>query len=128
MRVLSSILFALMAVVLPMAGVQQYFCTMTMAFVEAAENCPVDEEKSCCEKETHKQSEAPICMTAAKLLPNADLTAPAQIPAIQTDGVFQELFVLADAPEDRFETVFPLRHRGPPDLRRMYVVQRRLLI
>jgi len=117
-----------MSVVLPMAGVQQYFCTMTMAFVDGAEDCPVDTQEDCCMEEKDKQSQAPECMAAAKFLPNAYLTAPTQIPGVDTQGVFLEVVLLGGLPEDHFETVYPLRHRGPPDLRRIYVVQRRLLI
>lgn len=128
MRVFSSILFALMAVVLPMAGVPQYFCTMTMAFVDGAEECPVNEEKDCCGKEGETRDEAPGCMTVAKVLPHADLTAPTQIPAMDTEGIFIEVVSFGGFPADRFETIHPPHRRGPPDPRRIYVVQRKLLI
>jgi hypothetical protein len=115
-----------MAVVLPMAGVQQYFCTIAMVFMDCAENCPVDKQNDCCSKE--KQPESPACTTVAKVLPNASITIPAQIPVIGADRYFLEGLVFGAVADDQFEAVIPLRHRGPPDLRRMYMVQRRLLI
>lgn len=117
-----------MALVLPMSGVQQYFCTMTMVFMDCVDSCPVETRKDFCQNEETQNPERPECLTAAKFLPDADLTGPSQIPVIKTDGMFLEIVAFGEIADDQFEAFFPLRHRGPPDQRRTYVVQRRLLI
>ena len=127
MRVFSSILFALMAFILPMAGVEHYFCTMNMTFIDKADDCPSD-EKDCCKKELNHKSEAPDCMIVMKLIPNADIRQPAHLPTMEMDCLFLEAPAIGDFVETHIVAILPCSHRGPPDLRRLYVMQRRLLI
>lgn len=123
MRCFSFILFVAMSAVLPLAGVQRYFCTMNMEFVEGADDC-TREAKSCCGKK-HME---PDCMMSAKLLPNADKHSPLQLPA--ADGVWAMVPVLMEEcfPPRCVGRVFPEKERGPPDRARLFIVQRRLLI
>jgi hypothetical protein len=127
MRCFSFILFAAMAAVLPMAGLQRYFCTMNMEFVNSAEDCS-KEEKSCCAKKEKHEPTAPDCMASAKLLPNANKSTPVQIPA--ADGVWAMVPVVIRefVPARCVERVFPEKERGPPDGSRLFIAQRRLLI
>ena len=117
-----------MAAVIPMAGVQQYFCTMTMSFSEKPNGCPLDEEENCCERESKTEKETPECMVPAKMIPDADLSAPFVTPDLGTDGTFQEMVVVVDPFVKHLESISPVSHRGPPDMRRIYAEQRRLLI
>ncbi len=122
-RVLSSILFALMAVVLPMAGVQRYICTLDMAFSGGAEDCPMN----CCDCGDDPQN-VPDCMVKADPLPDADFPNFAQIPYLKADEVIYLRLSVADL---RGITASPVRlehRRGPPDSREWYVKQQRLLI
>lgn len=117
-----------MALVLPMAGVQQYFCTIAMAFVDGADDCPVEAEKDCCKKEREPKPDAPDCMVVAKSLPEASLPNPADLPTAQSIDIFPEFQLVREIPELRPMEIVPQSHRGPPDLRRTYALQRRLLI
>lgn len=127
MRLFSTILFALMAMVLPMAGVEQYFCTMSMSFVTGSNDCPVNEEKCCGEKGKHEPV-TPDCMVSSKLLPNAEKSMQLQIPAF-CGWSFLPISAVEIFPNAEIITVSPERDRGPPDdLPRLYLVQRRLLI
>jgi len=123
MCLLSSILFALMAMVLPMAGVQHYFCTSAMVFVDGANDCPV-EKKDCCGK-NHEQK--PACMVSTKLLPIAEKSSPLQIP------VAVAWSIAPASPVDLIPVIWvgripPEKDREPPDLPGLYLLQSRLLI
>jgi hypothetical protein len=127
MRGISTTLFALMAVMLPMAGVQHYFCTMSMTFVSNGNECPV-ETKDCCGKtEKHKPVD-PDCMVVAKLLPNAETPSPFQVPG--ATGIWSMLSVSMDAlaPGERVGRISPEKDRGPPDRHRLFMEHQRLLI
>lgn len=122
-RVLSSILFALMALVLPMAGVQRYVCTMEMEFSGNLNDCPMTEDE--CGGEN---SEIPDCMVATDLFPDAEPPNLAQILYLKADEV---IFLRLSATDLRGMTFVPVRsehRRGPPDSREWYVKQQRLLI
>lgn len=127
MRCFSTILFALMTLVLPMAGVQKYFCTMSMAFVEGAESCPV-EQKDCCKKEQNHQPTKPKCFVSAKLLPNADETIPVHLPAEDAQWCMVLVSMADLQPVIVSANVFPEKEREPPDRTRLFLVQKRLLI
>ena len=117
-----------MAVVLPMSGVQQYFCTMTMAFSEKPDGCLLDEEEDCCKRESRTEKETPDCMVSAKMIPDADLTAPFEVPELDTEGFFQEVVITGVPAAKHLESISAESHRGPPDMSRIYAEQRRLLI
>jgi hypothetical protein len=128
MRFLASILFALMTIILPTAGVTRNFCTMSMAFVSDDGKCPVDVEDCCCEEGKH-ESPRPDCMIAAKLLPNADKTPAPHMP--YADGAW---YLLPASDFDRShalsaEIAVALCQRGPPVIPDpLYLTQRRLLL
>ncbi len=125
MRFLSSILFALMAMVLPMAGVQHHFCTMSMAFVDG-EDCPV-EEKDCCGEKNAPKPATPDCMISAKLLPNAEKYSPVHVP-LAGAWIILPVSTMDIVPAASKEAISPENDRAPPDRPRLYLVQRRLLI
>ena len=108
MRLFSTILFALMAMVLPMAGVQHYFCTMSMAFVDGTGECPVEKKECCGEK--HKP-EKPDCMVSTKLLPNAEKSSPVQIPVASVLSILP-VYSVELVPGIRIETLSPEKDRG----------------
>ena len=126
MRLFSSILFTLMAMVLPMAGVQHYFCTSSMAFVDGADDCPV-EKNDCCGKKVEHKPTTPDCLVSTKLLPDAEKSSPLQIPLADAWSIVpaseSDL-----SPTLRIEIISPEKDRGPPDLPGLYLLQRRLLI
>jgi hypothetical protein len=129
MRTLASILFALMTLVLPTAGVTRNFCTISMAFVSESGECPMQGEDCCCEEGKHDYSPRPDCMIAAKPLPNADKSPVPHIPA--ADGAWILLpATLADFPPAAVAEIPPaLGQRGPPVIPDpLYLTQRRLLI
>lgn len=126
MRLFSSILFALMAMVLPMAGVQHYFCTMTMVFVDGADDCPVETEDCCGKRGDHKPA-TPDCLVSTKLLPNAEKSSPLQIPMADAWSI-APVVAVDFFPVSLVEVISPEKDRGLPDLPRLYLVQRRLLI
>ena len=126
MRLLSSILFLLMTLILPMAGVQRYFCTMDMSNVRGEAKCLV-ETKDCCKPEKHSPAK-PECMIVSKLLPNADKSSPLQVPAA---------FVVCLIPQTMpaIEPLAPIDPgfsqevlRGPPKPERLFLTFERLLI
>ena len=126
MRLFSSILFALMAMVLPMAGVQQHFCTMTMVFLDGGSPCPTESKDCCGEKKTHKPLE-PDCMVSSKLIPNAEKSSPLQIPAAEACCIAPicpvDIFLAT-----KIAIISPELDRGPPDLPKLYWLHGRLLI
>ncbi len=126
MRLFSTILFALMAMVLPMAGVQHYFCTMSMAFVDGTGDCPV-EEKDCCGKKGEHEPINPDCMVSSKLLPNAEKSSPVQLPTADASSILP-VTTIDLVPAFRVERISPEKDRGSPDIPRLYLLQRRLLI
>jgi hypothetical protein len=122
-RIISSILFAMMAVVLPMASVQRYVCTLSMEFSGKTDDCPMT-AKDCC-KENH---EVPDCMVEAKFLPDAEAPNSGQIPCLKADEVvFLGLKIMVLREIHRFSEHSP-SHRAPPDSLEWYVKQQRLLI
>ena len=125
MRLFSSITFALMALVLPMAGVQMQFCTVLMAFVDGADGCPAQEKDCCGKKDCSKPTD---CMIPAKLLPNADTSSQAKVPALPDSWV--AVPVPAAFEEMKFFPTEISREslRDPPDPPRLFLLQRRLLI
>ena len=127
MRFCSSILFSLMAVVLPMAGVQRHFCTMSMAFVDSAEECPVKEKDCCGETEKHAPLE-PDCMISAKLLPDAEKSGASSLPLASANWDMLPVFDFHHAPAPECVDALSERDRGPPGVSRLYLAQRRLLI
>ena len=122
-RIISSILFAMMALVLPMASVQRYVCTLSIEFSGKTDDCPMT-VKDCC-KEKH---EVPDCMVQAKFLPDGEAPNSGQVPCLKTDEVvFLGLEIMALREIHLFsERTQP--HRAPPDSLEWYVKQQRLLI
>ncbi|QTN33177.1 hypothetical protein HZ994_12920 [Akkermansiaceae bacterium] len=116
-----------MSAVLPLAGVQRYFCTMNMEFVQGADDCPAEPKSCCAKKEKHKPTE-PDCMASAKLLPNADKHTPIHIPS--ADGVWETIPVtFQDSMPTRLAgPVYVETERAPPDRSGLYADFRRLLI
>ena len=128
MRLFSSILFALMAFVLPMAGMPHHFCTVITAFVEDPNGCQLDEDEECCKRDAETPSNPPECVVPAKMIPDAEPTIPFQTPDLETDGIFQEVRFSPAATPSFFEVIAPHCLRGPPDLSRTYAVHCRVLI
>lgn len=122
-RVVSSILFALLALVLPMAGMQHYVCTMDIAFSGALTDCPMNGDD--CDGESHG---LPDCMVAAELLPDAEPPNLTQIYFLKAEDVTYLRLSLADL--RGIDTFFDRigQHRIPPDSREWYLKQQRLLI
>ncbi len=128
MRFLAFILFALMTLILPTAGVTRNFCTLSMSFVSDDGKCPADVEDCCCEEGKH-ESPRPDCMIAAKPLPNADKTPAPHIPA--ADGAWILLPATpADFPPALCSEIRPalLQHDPPMIPDPLYLTQRRLLL
>jgi len=126
-RVFSSILLALMALALPLAGVQQYFCTMSMAFVEHVNDCPV-QEKDCCGNDSEQQSDLPDCMVASKLIPDAAKSDPDVISGIELHSLAYEVLLADCNLLLDVAAVSPRIEQAPPDSLRLFLVQERLLI
>lgn len=122
-RVLSSILFALMAVVLPVAGVQKYVCTMDMEFSGDVDECPMTGGD--CDGESQGP---PDCMVKADFLPDAEPPNLAQIPFLKADEVIYLRLSAADIRGNDACAARSEHRRGPPDSREWYVKQQRLLI
>jgi hypothetical protein len=128
MRFLASILFALMTLVLPTAGITRNFCTMSMAFVSDEGKCPFDGEDCCCKKEK-RESPRPDCMIAAKPLPNADKSPAPHIPAADGAWVLLPASGFDLPPAVCAEISVALLQRGPPVIPDpLYLTQRRLLL
>jgi hypothetical protein len=128
MRFLASILFALMALVLPTAGITRNFCTMSMAFVSDEGKCPFDVEDCCCKKEK-RESPRPDCMIAAKPLPNADKSPAPHIPAADGAWVLLPASGFDLPPAVCTEISVALLQRDPPVIPDpLYLTQRRLLL
>lgn len=126
MRSLSSILFLLMTLVLPMAGVQRYFCTVDMAYVDGEAKCLV-ETKDCCKTEKHSPAK-PECMVVAKLLPNAEKSSPLQVPVALVACVIPNSVVSLEPPVYNETGFSPEVLRGPPQRERLFLAFERLLI
>lgn len=128
MRFLASILFALMTLVLPTAGITRNFCTISMAFVSDDGKCPVDGEDCCCEKGKH-ESPRPDCMIAAKPLPNADKSPAPHIPAANGAWILLPTYSFDLPPAVCTEISVALLLRGPPVIPDpLYLTQRRLIL
>jgi hypothetical protein len=127
MQLFSSIVFAIMAVVLPVAGVQRYFCTMSMAFISDTNSCPV-EKKDCCGNPKKQLPSEPYCMVVAKLIPNAEKSGPMQIPAAIRDGSIIPGSMAGLVPSERAKLIAPQNDRGSPDRNRLFIEHQRLLI
>ena len=111
-----------MALVLPMAGVQRYVCTVDMEFSGNIDDCPMTGDDCC------KGEGVPECMVEADLIPDAELPNLLQIPFLRADEVIYLRLSVADL---RGIDAAPARseyRRGPPDSREWYVKQQRLLI
>ena len=129
MRFLASILFALMTLILPTAGVMRNFCTMTMSYVADGGKCLAGQGDVCCCNGDSEKSPHPDCMVATKPLPNADKSPSLDLPAadgawvlLPTREVMPPMVVCADS-------VRTAPHRGLPLLpHRLFLTQRRLLI
>jgi hypothetical protein len=112
-----------MAMVLPMAGVQQYVCTMDMEFSGNIDDCPMNGDDC-----SGGGSELPDCMITTDLVPDAEPPNLAQIPFLRADEViYLQLSELDLRGNDATPVRLELR-RGPPDSREWYVKQQRLLI
>ena len=121
-------LFALMTLVLPTAGITRNFCTTSMAFVSDEGKCPFDGEDCCCKKEK-RESPRPDCMIAAKALPNADKSTAAHIPAADGEWILLPASGFDLPPAVCAEISVALLQRGPPVIPDpLYLTQRRLLI
>jgi hypothetical protein len=127
MRFYSAILFALMTMVLPMAGVQQRFCTVSKAAACAIETCSTPGCQSC-ESEGREGHGEPVCMTSAKNLPHAQKSSPVEVPTL-TGGwtllLAAHPHLLPDLSSSHSSTA---RDRGPPHQARLFLTQLRLLI
>ncbi len=127
MRFPSAILFILMAMVLPMAGVQQRFCTLSKAAACGLELCSGEDSHCCGEQGGHDVGE-PACVTSAKNLPAAQKPSSVEVP------VFESGWVLVPATLENFRPPLdsghtsPERERGPPDRPRLFLTQLRLRI
>jgi hypothetical protein len=124
-RIVSSILFTLMALVLPMAGVQRYICPMNMEFSGNTDDCPMSGGDCCKGKE---KNTVPDCMVKADSLPDADVPNFDQMPYLKADEV---MYLRLSRVDLREIDVLPARlecGRAPPDSREWYVKQQRLLI
>jgi hypothetical protein len=109
-----------MAFVLPMAGVTHYLCSTNLSCVGDASQCLSDAE-SCC-GETGQ--DVPDCLIANDLLPDAELPNTGLISCLDANETgFERLVFSGD-----LEPMSIKRDREPLVIRRMYVVQRRLLI
>ena len=112
-----------MTLVLPMAGVQRYMCTLNMNFSGDAADCP----RSCCDCGDDPQN-VPDCMVKVVSLPDAVVPDFSQILFLKADEVIYLRISLVEwRGIDAFPTRFEFR-RGPPDPREWYVKQQRLLI
>lgn len=128
MRFFASILFALMTLILPTAGVTRNFCTLSMAFVSDDGKCPADVEDCCCEEGKH-ESPRPDCMIAAKPLPNADKSPVPHIPAADDFWILLPVAPADFPPALCSEIRLVLLQRGPPVIPDpLYLRQRRLLL
>ncbi|MFD2256371.1 hypothetical protein ACFSSA_06775 [Luteolibacter algae] len=127
MRFFSFIIFALMTVVLPVAGVQRHFCTMSMAFIDYADQCPATGKDCCGKNEPHRPVE-PDCMISAKVLPNADKANPSHLPTLDLVWTLAPVSLPDLLPSTRLESSAAAMHRGPPLISRLYILQQRLLI
>lgn len=125
MRILSSIVFAIMALVLPVAGVQRQFCTMLMAYVEGADDCPAQKKDCCGKRDCSKPAD---CMIASKLLPNAEKSSPAKLPPVPENWTILPPPIAFDVLEIPPVGISPAQLRAPPDPPRLFLLQRRLLI
>jgi hypothetical protein len=111
-----------MALVLPMAGVQRYVCTVDMEFSGNIDDCPMTGDDCC------KGEGVPECMVEADLIPDAELPNLGQMHILPPDGaifvrISAENLRQIDACSTRLED-----HRDPPDPLDWYVKQQRLLI
>ncbi len=128
MRFLASILFALMALILPTAGVTRNFCTLSKAFVSESGECPMEGDDCCCEKGKHEAPQSD-CMIAAKPLPNADKSPAPHIPAADGAWILLPASLFDLPPAVGSEISLALRQRGPPVIPDpLYLTQRRLLL
>ena len=128
MRFLASILFALMTLILPTAGITRNFCTLTMVFVSDDGKCPVDVKECCCEEGKH-ESPRSDCMIAAKPLPNADKNPAPHIPAADGSWILLPAPGFDMPPAVCSEIRLALLHHDPPVIPDpLYLTQRRLLI
>jgi hypothetical protein len=125
MRLLSSIVFAVMALVLPVAGVQKQFCTILMTYVDGADQCPVKKEDCCGKKDCGKPAD---CMVASKLLPNAEKASPAKLPPAPENWTLLPPAMAFHVSEIPVAGISPAPLRAPPDPPRLFLLQRRLLI
>jgi hypothetical protein len=110
-----------MALVLPMASVQRYVCTISMNFSGNVKNCPM-KGSDCCEGKNH---EVPECMVKAQLLPDAVNPHVDQISFIRAEEV---IFLRLTTADLKTIDALPARHRAPPDPLEWYVKQQRLMI
>jgi hypothetical protein len=113
-----------MAVVLPMASVQRYVCTISMNFSGNVKNCPM-KGSDCC---GGQNQEVPECMVKVQLLPDAENPHVDQIPFFRAEEVNFLRLTIVDL---RSIDAFPVRserHRAPPDPLEWYIKQQRLLI
>lgn len=128
MRFLASILFAMMTLVLPTAGVTRSFCTVSMTFVADNGRCPMDADDCCCGDDKH-HSPQPDCMIATKLLPNADKSPAPQIPEADGEWVWLPALIADFPPVPGVHLAPALCQRGLPVIPDpLYLTQRRLLI
>lgn len=115
-----------MAMVLPMAGVQHNFCTMSMVFIDCMDECPVELDDCCGEKGAHQPAK-PDCMVSVKLLPSAEKSSPIQIPTL-AGWSFLLPPIAVPASSRIIEPVSLEADQSPPNSPRLYLVQGCLLI
>ncbi len=127
MRFYSAILFAFMAMVLPMAGVQQRFCTMSKAAACAMEVCS-SQDAHCCGDESRHDGGEPNCMTSAKKLPDAQKPSSMEVQDFAGEWIFVPVALEHFRPSPDGDHTSPERERGPPDRPRLFLTQLRLLI
>lgn len=125
MRLYSSILFALMAAVLPTAAMQKQFCTLAMVFVDSPDDCPIQKKDCCGKTESHKPAD---CMVTAKQLPNAEKFSHPDLPSMPSEWTWLPLPASVPKTAISLRKFSPETLRDPPDALRLFLIQRRLLI
>jgi hypothetical protein len=127
MRCFSTILFALLAMVLPMAGVQKYFCMVDMLCLGVAENCSVEQE-DCCGPEDEPLKEKPDCFVFTKLIPDAEKAAHPFVPEVNACWMMLPVPRMDALPGVIAIHEFSEKKRGSPDGVGLFLLQQRLLI
>ncbi len=123
-RFFASIVFVLMAVVLPMAGATHYFCTTNMGCEGDATQC-LSGDDSCCGKLGENSQD---CLIAKNILPDAEPTNLNKLILPQADFSVINRLIREEIPWIRVHQVSHEVEQVPDCPRRLYIDQRRLLI